>query len=97
MATRHGSQRLVLLLDEPTNHLDLPSIERLEEAVAGRPGAVVLLTHDDQPATAATTATWGLEGGELVSGGSGGPRHAATPSLEVAFQDGFGGGSNGLP
>jgi ATPase subunit of ABC transporter with duplicated ATPase domains len=36
----------VLVLDEPTNHLDLPAIEQLEEALAGCPGTLLLVTHD---------------------------------------------------
>jgi ATPase subunit of ABC transporter with duplicated ATPase domains len=35
-----------LVLDEPTNHLDLPAIEQLEQAIAGFPGTVLLVTHD---------------------------------------------------
>jgi ATPase subunit of ABC transporter with duplicated ATPase domains len=35
-----------LVLDEPTNHLDLPAIEQLEQALAGFPGTVLLVTHD---------------------------------------------------
>lgn len=67
MAEGMGTGAWCLLLDEPTNHLDLPSIERLEQAVAGYPGAVVLVTHDDDFAKVTTTQTWHLEGGELVS------------------------------
>ena len=66
MAQGMGTGAWCLLLDEPTNHLDLPSIERLEEAVAGYPGAVVLVTHDEEFATATTTTTWHLEDGRLT-------------------------------
>ena len=48
-------------LDEPTNHLDLPSIERLERALAAYPGALVLVTHDDDFARACTQTTWQLD------------------------------------
>jgi len=56
-------QAWALLLDEPTNHLDLPSIERLESALAGYPGCVVLVTHDDAFAAAVTNRTLVLSGG----------------------------------
>ncbi len=36
----------ILLLDEPTNHLDLPAIEWLEGELAGRNGALVIISHD---------------------------------------------------
>ena len=46
------------LLDEPTNHLDLPSIERLEAALAAYPGALLLVTHDARLAARCTNLTW---------------------------------------
>jgi macrolide transport system ATP-binding/permease protein len=36
----------LLLLDEPTNHLSPALVEQMEEALAGYPGAVVIVTHD---------------------------------------------------
>jgi ATP-binding cassette subfamily F protein uup len=36
----------LLLLDEPTNHLDADPVDWLEEELDGRPGALVLVTHD---------------------------------------------------
>ncbi|GGI09118.1 hypothetical protein GCM10011354_32490 [Egicoccus halophilus] len=55
----------VLVLDEPTNHLDLPSIERLEAALAAWDGALVLVTHDEALAAAATTTTWEVADGRV--------------------------------
>jgi ATPase subunit of ABC transporter with duplicated ATPase domains len=57
-----------LVLDEPTNHLDLPSIERLERALAEYPGALLLVTHDQALARRCTSACWLVEdGGVTVS------------------------------
>ena len=36
----------LLMLDEPTNHLDLSAIEWLEQALANRPGALLVASHD---------------------------------------------------
>jgi ATPase subunit of ABC transporter with duplicated ATPase domains len=60
----------VLVLDEPTNHLDLPSIERLQEALAGWPGALLLVTHDEALAAATTHTTWEVAGGAVLVHGS---------------------------
>ncbi|MFE9295032.1 ribosomal protection-like ABC-F family protein [Streptomyces niveus] len=36
----------LLILDEPTNHVALSLVEELERALAGYPGAVVVVSHD---------------------------------------------------
>ena len=59
----HGLARSAwaLLLDEPTNHLDLPSVERLEAALASYPGALVVVTHDSTLLAETLTVTWALD------------------------------------
>jgi ATPase subunit of ABC transporter with duplicated ATPase domains len=68
LALAFGLARRVwaLVVDEPTNHLDLPSIERLEEALAGYPGALVLVSHDAEFARRLTNRSWSFEGGRVV-------------------------------
>jgi ATPase subunit of ABC transporter with duplicated ATPase domains len=60
-----GRHAWALVLDEPTNHLDLPTIERLESALVGYPGCVVLVTHDDELAAAVTSRTLLVEAGRV--------------------------------
>ena len=61
MAFGMGANAWCLVLDEPTNHLDLPSIERLECALGGYPGAVLMVTHDEHLAAAVTNQEWSME------------------------------------
>jgi ATPase subunit of ABC transporter with duplicated ATPase domains len=60
-----GRRAWLLVLDEPTNHLDLPTVERLEEALAAWPGALLLVTHDDAFAARCTNTTWAIEGARI--------------------------------
>ena len=57
-----GTHAWGLVLDEPTNHLDLPTVERLEAALAEYPGALLLVSHDVDFARACTTRVWRVEG-----------------------------------
>jgi ATP-binding cassette subfamily F protein uup len=48
----------LLLLDEPTNHLDVEAIAWLAGHLAGRPTALLVVTHDRWFLDAVCTATW---------------------------------------
>jgi ATPase subunit of ABC transporter with duplicated ATPase domains len=58
MALALGTHAWALVLDEPTNDLDLPSIERLEGALADFPGALLLVSHDEHFAARVTEQIW---------------------------------------
>jgi ATPase subunit of ABC transporter with duplicated ATPase domains len=60
LASGLGRQAWALVLDEPTNYLDIPAIERLEEALAEYPGALLVVTHDELLARRCTTIEWRL-------------------------------------
>jgi ATP-binding cassette subfamily F protein uup len=53
----------ILLLDEPTNHLDLPTIEWLEQTLAERRSALVLISHDRRFLDTLSRATVWLDRG----------------------------------
>jgi ATPase subunit of ABC transporter with duplicated ATPase domains len=55
------------ILDEPTNHLDMSAIERLEDALAQYPGALVIVTHDETLARRVAREEWRIESGRLVA------------------------------
>ena len=61
-----GRQVWACVLDEPTNHLDMPAIERLEDALAQYPGALVIVTHDEPLAGKITRDEWRLESGRIM-------------------------------
>ncbi|XXX76522.1 ATP-binding cassette domain-containing protein [Sorangium sp. So ce134] len=60
-----GQHAWALVLDEPTNHLDLPSIERLERALADYPGALLLVTHDQAFGRSCTSILWTVAEGDV--------------------------------
>jgi ATPase subunit of ABC transporter with duplicated ATPase domains len=66
LALALSRQVWALVMDEPTNHLDLPSIERLEAALADYPGTIVLVTHDEAFAQRVTTRSLRVEGGSVT-------------------------------
>lgn len=55
----------VLLLDEPTNHLDIESIQWLENFLATRANAVVLVSHDRAFINTVTTRTIEISCGKI--------------------------------
>ena len=55
----------LLLLDEPTNHLDVEAINWLAQHLAGRPEALVAVTHDRWFLDAVCNRTWELADGQV--------------------------------
>lgn len=59
------SSPALIVMDEPTNHLDLHSVEALERALAGYPGALLLVSHDERFLGACTSVRWSIAEGRL--------------------------------
>ncbi len=55
----------VLLLDEPTNHLDIDSIIWFEKYLLDYPGAVLLISHDQDFLANIISRTWEIENGKI--------------------------------
>ena len=55
----------ILFLDEPTNHLDLAGIEWLERLLAGRGGALLMVSHDRAFLANVTNRTYWLASRQL--------------------------------
>lgn len=59
------SSPTLIVMDEPTNHLDLHSVEALERALAGYPGALLLVSHDERFLNACTSVRWNILDGRV--------------------------------
>ena len=57
---------VLIIMDEPTNHLDLHSTEALERALAGYPGALLLVSHDRAFLRACTSSVWDVRDGRVA-------------------------------
>jgi ATP-binding cassette subfamily F protein uup len=55
----------LVVLDEPTNHLDVEGIDWLARHLAGRRGALVVVTHDRWFLDAVCTRTWEVGDGQI--------------------------------
>ncbi|MDH5421576.1 MAG: ABC-F family ATP-binding cassette domain-containing protein [Acidimicrobiia bacterium] len=57
----------ITILDEPTNHLDVEVIDWLEDEIATRPGALVMVTHDRYVLDRVCTSIVEVHGQQLMS------------------------------
>ena len=81
----------VLLLDEPTNHLDIESIQWLENFIATRANAVILVSHDRAFIDNTTGRTIEIELGKIydyrICGLAQGTPRTAAPRLREPTED----------
>ncbi len=57
----------LFVLDEPTNHLDIEAVDWLAAHLAGRPSALVVVTHDRWFLDAVCRTTWEVHDGAVES------------------------------
>ena len=64
-------QHDLVVLDEPTNHLDVEAVAWLADHLAGRPSALVVVTHDRWFLDAVCDSTWEVHDGvvDVYDGG----------------------------
>ncbi|ASS73595.1 hypothetical protein CIG75_00455 [Tumebacillus algifaecis] len=60
------SRNNLLVLDEPSNHLDIVTREKVEEALADYPGAIICASHDRFFLEKLTNKVWELRDGRLT-------------------------------
>ena len=58
----------LIIMDEPTNHLDLPSIECLEQVLAGCPCGLLLVSHDRRFLDALAHKRWHISDDSRTKG-----------------------------
>jgi ATPase subunit of ABC transporter with duplicated ATPase domains len=68
LATGIAKTPHLIIMDEPTNHLDLPSIECLEQALAGCPCGLLLVSHDQRFLAALSQKRWQISAAKEVGG-----------------------------
>jgi len=56
----------LILMDEPSNHLDIFSIQVLEEALAGYPGALVFVSHEENFCRSVVNRRWHIDNGTVT-------------------------------
>lgn len=68
LATGIAKTPHLIIMDEPTNHLDLPSIECLEQALAGCPCGLLLVSHDRRFLAALSQKRWQISAAKEMRG-----------------------------
>jgi ATPase subunit of ABC transporter with duplicated ATPase domains len=53
---------------EILENVDLPSVERIDTAIAEFPGAILIVSHDERFARRTTDSEWRIGGGAVTAG-----------------------------